>query len=186
MSERTQDKSVLAKIAVIAGILAAIASIAGVAWTIFHRESTDVADYQSQVSATCEQINKILAAEHNEIFDFTNDGGGADSPDDLIRVRKDVMLQVMEDNLAQAKNAFAALNEHEVPGDLTTAHQSAVKAQDAWYTAIERGMSEIRERLPAKARLADVQKYNTGDRGANVRLNSAMTALAGKNCQVTA
>jgi hypothetical protein len=90
----------LARIALIVGILAALATVVGVAWTIFNRENTEVADYQNQVSATCEQVRTVLAAEHNEVL-VLGPGG--------IRVRKDLLLAVMRNNLDQARIAFRRL-----------------------------------------------------------------------------
>lgn len=77
--------------------------------TILYKENNEVAEYQSQVAVTSEQMHKILGAEHNEILTLA-DQGGADSPDDLIRIRKDLLLRLMENNLAQARSSFATLN----------------------------------------------------------------------------
>lgn len=189
MTGQTDNKGPLARVAVVAGILGTVATIIGVFWTILHREDRDVPDYQSQVLATCDQIHKILAVEHNEIFIFDAQGD-VDSPDDLVRIRKDLLVRVMENNLVQAKNAFAALNQREVPSDLAPLRQEAVKAQDAWYAAVLSVIEIVKERLPKNPRLSDVQELGVdvsgSDPGANIRLNSAMTALAGRSCQVGA
>lgn len=65
--------------------------------------NTDVADYQNQVLAICEQIHTVLAAQHNEMFDL---GGGGSStrsdPSDALPVCRDVMLHLTESNTAGA------------------------------------------------------------------------------------
>ena len=87
MSGQTENKSTLARIAVVIGILGTIATITSIAWTILHKENNEVRDYQSKVAATCEQIHNVLATEHNEIF-VVGTQSDADSPDDLVRVPK--------------------------------------------------------------------------------------------------
>ena len=58
----------------------------------------------------------------------------------------------MENNLAQAKSAFAALNQRKVPAALTAEHQEAVEAQTAWYAAVQRVIKTVNGRLPRTPR----------------------------------
>jgi type VI protein secretion system component VasK len=169
----------LARIALIVGILAALATVVGVAWTIFNRENTEVADYQNQVSATCEQVRTVLAAEHNEVL-VLGPGG--------IRVRKDLLLAVMRNNLDQARIAFDALNAKTVPAALGAQHQESVDAQTAWFAAFDQVIATIQERLRNNAPIERLQELGvefSGSQGATTRLTTAMTALAGRNCPVT-
>jgi hypothetical protein len=187
-----KEKPFLGRTVVIIGILGTIASIVAVAWAILHREDKggdgkDMAgEYRNQVLATCEQVHKILTTEHNEIFTFDPSGGGT-SPNELVRVNKDLLLQVLQNNLTQSRIVFDELNKKPVPGELNGQHASAVKAQNDWYASFEQLIKAVREKLPRNPTLAKVLELGTltGSQDANTRVNSAMTALAGKNCQVT-
>jgi hypothetical protein len=187
-----KEKPFLGRTVVIIGILGTIASIVAVAWAILHREDKgsdgkDMAgEYRNQVLATCEQVHKILTTEHNEIFTFDPSGGGT-SPNELVRVNKDLLLQVLQNNLTQSRIVFDELNKKPVPGELNGQHASAVKAQNDWYASFEQLIKAVREKLPRNPTLTKVLELGTltGSQDANTRVNSAMTALAGKNCQVT-
>jgi hypothetical protein len=184
-SPGTRDGGLLQRVAVVAGIIAALATAVGVGWSILHKDSTEVADYQRQVVATCEQVHTVLAKEHNEIFEFET-GDGAGGPEDLIRVKKKVLLQVLQDNVDQARAAFEGLNQEAVPSSLEDQHRAAVTAQNTWYAAGEKAITTVRNRLPERARMSQVNELEVqigGDRTVGARLNTAMTALAGRNCQ---
>jgi hypothetical protein len=88
MDDGTEKKGLLGRLSVVVGILVGIATIASVGWTIFHKDNTNVADYQNQVAnyqnqvvATCEQVHKIFAAEHNEVLDLEGGWGSSTSSD---------------------------------------------------------------------------------------------------------
>ena len=185
-----KDKAFLGRTAVVVGVLASIASITAVAWTILHREDgrrNDVVDhYQNQVLATCEQVHKLLTTEHNEIFNFDAPDRPT-SPNDLVHVNKDLLLQVLESNLSRARISFDELNKKPVPAELTAQHAAALTAQNDWYASFEQVTKAVREKLPRNPTLTKVLELGTltGSLEANTRLNSAMTTLAGKNCQVT-
>lgn len=66
-----------------------------------YRENTEVADYQNRVVATCDQIRGVLTTEHNEVF-VLRPG--------VIRVRKDLLLSVIRDNVDQARISLDDLN----------------------------------------------------------------------------
>jgi hypothetical protein len=186
-----KDKPFLGRTVVIVGILASVATIVAVAWTILHREDKGggknvVGEYQNQVLATCEQVHKILTMEHNEIFIFDPSNGGT-SPNDLVRVNKDLLLQVLESNLTQSRILFDELNKKPVPAELTAEHAAALTTQKDWYASFEQLTTAVRQKLPRNPTLTNVLALGTltGSQDANTRLNSAMTTLAGKNCQVT-
>jgi hypothetical protein len=190
------EKGLLGRLSVLVGILVGIATIASIYWTIFHKDSTDVADYQSQVTdyqnqvvATCEQVHKVLAAEHNEALDLG--GHGSSTPGNLwddLRVRRDVMIQVMVSNIAQARIGFDALNRRTVPEALKAQHADAVAAQQAYFNNAEQLQRTIRDRLGPTAPVSKLQALfdASGQDKAGATLNAAMTVLAGRNCQVTA
>jgi hypothetical protein len=170
----------LARLSLVVGILAGIAAVMSGAWAIFHQESTEVADYQSQVVATCQQVHKVLAAEHNEVF-----VPGLGNPGDP-QVRRDVFLQVLDSNHAQARIAFDALNQRDVPQDLKESQANAVAAQRAWFAEVEKLKRTI-IRFPRTAPASKFQELSASSAisEASATLNATMTALAGKNCQVT-
>ncbi len=187
-----KDKPFLGRTVVIVGILASVATIVAVAWTILHREDKGgggknvVGEYQNQVLATCEQVHKILTTEHNEIFIFDPANGGT-SPNDLVRVNKDLLLQVLESNLARSRILFDDLNKEPVPAALSAERATALAAQKDWYASFEQLTKAVRQKLPPNPTLTKVLELGTltGSQEANTRLNSAMNKLAGKNCQVT-
>jgi hypothetical protein len=187
-----KQRQFLARTVVIVGIFASIASIVAVVWSILDRDDKGggdkdvVGDYRNQVLATCEQVHKILTTEHNEIFIFDPSGGGT-SPNDLVRVNKDLLLQVLQNNLAQSRILFDELNKKPVPAEIGGQHAAAVTAQNNWYASFDQLIKAVREKLPRNATLTKVLELGTltGSQDANTRLNSAMTTLAGKNCQVT-
>lgn len=137
-----QDKSRLARVGAIVSIAVGVATIASIGWTIFHKENTEVQDYQNQVLATCEQVHRILTAQHNEVFEFPEFG-----------VR----------------------------------HEAAVNAQRRWYGAFEQDITLVREKSRDRETLAEVNTLFTDSPTpeASIKLNSAMTNLAGKSCQST-
>lgn len=179
VTDDRQDKSILGRVAVIVGVLAATATIVGVAWTIFNRENTEVADYQKQVLATCEQVRGILTTEHPEVLIL--------APGEF-RVRKDLLLAVMRNNVTQARIAFDGLNGKPVPAALIAQHDAAVEAQTGWATAMGQVIDTIETQLPDNARVSRLQELGVelgGSQATTTRLNSAMTALAGSNCQIS-
>jgi hypothetical protein len=190
-----KDKAFLGRTVVVIGVLASVASIVAVAWTILHRDDKSggsrndrnvVGDYQNQALATCEQVHTVLTTEHNEVFIF-DPPDRPTSPNDLIRVNKDLLVPVLESNLSRAKISFDELNKRPVPAELDTQHSAAVTAQNDWYASFEQFIKTVREKLPRNARLTTLMELGTltGSLEANTRLNSAMTTLAGKNCQAT-
>jgi hypothetical protein len=187
-----KDKPFLGRTVVIVGVLAGIASVVAVVWTILYREDKGggknvVGEYQNHVMATCEQVHKILTTEHNEIFIFDQSTGGT-SATDLVRVNKDLLLQALESNLAQSRILFDELNKKPVPTDLATEHGAALTAQKNWYASFQQLITAVRQKLPRNPTMTKVLELGTltGSVEANTRLNSAMTTLAGNNCQVTA
>jgi hypothetical protein len=141
VDDGTQEKGLLGRLSVIVGILAGIAAIASVGWTIFHQDNTDVAGYQSQVVATCEQVHNVLGAQHGEVF--APGFGDPSDPGAAFQVRRDRLAQVIEGNLAQTHIAFDALNGRAVPDVLGTRHAEAVSAQRAWFATMERVVRTI-------------------------------------------
>jgi hypothetical protein len=191
MGDGTEKKGPLSRLSVIVSILAGLAAIAGVGWTMFHKNNTDVADYQNQVVATCEQIHTVLAVQHNEVLDLDLGGGRSSTPGDprdAFRVRRDAMLHVMESNIAQARISFDALNRRAVPEPLKAQHLDAVAAQRAYLDNMEQFQRTIRDSLAPTVPLSKLQALfdSSGEDKAAATLNAAMTTLAGKNCQVTA
>jgi hypothetical protein len=188
MSDEKTSKGAMTRIAEFVGIPAAIVATVVGLWTLFHRESTDVPDYQRQVLATCQQIHKILSVDHNEILVIDPQISG-NSPEDMFRVRKNVLLQVLNGNLKQAETAFDVLNEKAVPTALAAQHRDAVDAQATWRSDIENVIAKVRKELPDNATLGRLRQLGVdmggGSATASVKLNGAMTALAGENCQVT-
>ena len=169
----------LGPVVAVTAILAAIATTIGVAYTIFVRPSSDVADYQKQVLATCDQVRAIVTADHGEILQPGPDG---------IRIRKDLLIRITESNLAQARESFDALNRRAVPADLAAEHDAAVAAQEAWLQAMQDVLETIRSEVPEDATVQEWTSMGVdlgGGRTAITRLNSAMTGLAGENCSVS-
>lgn len=189
MGDGGEKKGLLARLSVVIGIFAGIAAIAGVGWTIFHKNSTDVADYQTQAVATCEQVHAVFAAQHNEVFDLGGDGSSTSSdPRDSMLVRRDVVVHVMESNIAQARIGFDALNRRAVPEALKAQHADAVEAQRAYLDNAEQLVRTLKNRLGPTGSVSKMQTLydSSGQDKAGATLNAAMTALAGKSCQVTA
>lgn len=179
VTDDRQDKSILGRVAVIVGVLAATATIVGVAWTIFNRENTEVADYQKQVVATCNQVRGILTTEHPEVLIL---GPGE------FRVNKSLLLAVMRNNVTQAGIAFDGLNDKPVPAPLMAQHDAAVTAQVGWSTAMDQVIDTIETQLRDNARVSRLQELGVelgGSQATTTRLNSAMTALAGSDCQIS-
>jgi hypothetical protein len=167
-------------VAIVVGVLAAIATIVGVGWTIFNRENTEVADYQKQVLATCDQVRGILTTQHSEVLVL---GPGE------FRVRKDLLLAVMRNNLSQTRIAFDGLNNKPVPAALVAQHDAAVQAQTGWAGAMEQVIATIETQLRDNARVTRLQELGVelgGSQATATRLNTAMTALAGSNCSISA
>ena len=169
----------LARAALIVGIIAAIATVIGVGWTILNQPNNELAAYQAQVSATCEQVRTVLTTEHNEVL-VVGSGG--------FRVRKDLLLAVMRNNREQAQIAFDALNAKAVPSSLSAQHQAATAAQAAWFATFDGFIATVQDRLRDNARLERLQELGvemSGGQADATRLTSVMTALAGRNCPVT-
>jgi hypothetical protein len=175
MHEDPPDRSILGRIAIIVGVLAAIATIVGVAWTIFNRENTEVADYQNQVVATCDGVRAILTPASAEYISMKD-----------LAVRKGPWVAVLRSNLERARITFDDLNTKPVPPSLAAQAQAAKDAQDAWYAASDQVIAGIEAR---RGNLIPIFEARVGrefsDTPAATRLNNAMTALAGKRCNVT-
>jgi hypothetical protein len=178
----SQDRSRLGRAALIVGILAGIAAIVGVLLQLFPPDN-NVGIYQDRVAATCDQVHSILIKDRTgEILVPGPPAGG-------FRVRKNAVLRVLDDNVAQARIAFDSLDRLDVPGSLAARHQNAVAARQAWYDVANRYRAAVEKQLPAVAPLTALQEVEAsvgGGGAANAGLNSAMTDLAGRTCQVTA
>jgi hypothetical protein len=187
--EEPKEKTSLARIALIVGIIAGIGAVIGVGWQILHHDDTSVADYQKVVAGTCEQAHAILVRDRSGeflVFDVGQPGEPA-SPADLYRVRKDALLRVMDDNVTQVHVAFDGLDSHPRPGALDSPYRLARSAQDAWFTAQGDLRAAVEERLPSNAkgsRLEAIASAFLPDT-TGPALDSAMTQLAGATCKVT-
>ena len=177
----------LAKIAAVVGIAVGLATIISISWTILHKEKDPGIDaYRQLVLASCQQVHDVLAAEHNEVLEVRLNPG-SDNPTDMFRVKKGPMLAVMGSNLAQSREIFGGLEQHDVPDQLAEPRTKAIQAQKDWYKAFDQTIALVRKRFPDRGTLT---RFN--DVGAqapiataNVKLNNAMTALAGENCKST-
>jgi hypothetical protein len=154
-------------------------------YTILHRPSTEVADYQRQVQATCGRVHDLLAADHSaEIIDLTRMRPGQ-SPLDL-PVRTDALLRVLRANLTGARQEFALLDAKPVPDALGERARRAAAARRDWTAAFKAAITRV-ERAGEGLVLRDLAGVLGGDAGpASARLNDTMTALAGADCRVTA
>jgi hypothetical protein len=120
MGESTAKNGPLSRLSAVVGILGVVATSATACWTIFHRDSTDIADYQSQVVATCEQVHKVFTEDHSEVVYL---GGGKNStlgdPRDMVQIRRDGMIHVLQSAGTRARIGFDALNRRAIPETLT-------------------------------------------------------------------
>jgi hypothetical protein len=158
-------------------VLAAIIIAAAVLGAVYYFKSPDsTADYQKRVLATCSQVNDVLNVEHNDALIL-------DQPGEF-RIRKASFLAYTRANIDTARQSFDLLNEEDVPGGLREQRETAKKAQEAWLERMEKDLQTYERDLRDGDPVSKVNAIGAASQPAHTQLNSAMTALAGENCQV--
>jgi hypothetical protein len=181
-----------ARLIAILGVTAALVAAAfPIYMYIQDQRSKSVGGYQDQVAATCRQAREVLTRDRTgEVTEFRMNARGVTQPTDLLIIRKAALLSVMRENLGSVRQYFADLNSRDVPDSLHQKHRAAVAAQQAWVTARQRAIStvsrQVRDRDPLSKLVQLSVTIGAGTSTADVRLNSAMTTLAGQNCKITA
>lgn len=179
MTEQPHERSRLGRIAVIVAVLAGLATIAGVAWTIFYRQGTEVADYRREASATCQDVRAILSGFPPGAITF--------GPGGPTIANKRSLLAALHTRLQLARTAFETLKAKPPPGELRGAYDSVLTSQDAWYTAFEQNIEAVRARLRRGDPVERIGELGVevGFADATLRLNNAMSALGAEPCHIT-
>jgi hypothetical protein len=101
-------------------------------------------------------------------------------------------VEIIRGNLATARAEYATLSAIPTPAGLRTEKQRADDAFAGWTTQYESAEKIVEMKVRNGMTLAQFQELDLGssggsptDLGADPRLNSAMSALAGQNCTVT-
>jgi hypothetical protein len=169
--------------------IAALLLSGGVVTVVNAAGNEDTAAYQRRALATCEQVKAILDEENNEIFEM-KPAAGVTTPTDMVRIRKDALLQVLQSKVDRSSAAFAEFDKVPVPAELATRKAAADKAVAAWLktgrSSVKQAQSQIRDGMT----LTELQKRpinilaDTKTDTTDVQLNAAMSDLAGEACAI--
>jgi hypothetical protein len=142
----------------------------------------DEVAYQQQVLATCKEAYGVLSADRSTEY-VRNPPTATD-----FEIDKAALLDVMRDDLAQVKAAFAHLGQREVPPSLRDRKKAVDQAFTRWVASFQQEIRTAQAKVPDGMDLFQFnQTFRATVQGKNpdvtlTRLASAMNDLAGKHC----
>ncbi|WP_171166904.1 hypothetical protein [Streptomyces sp. I05A-00742] len=151
-------------------------AVVGAAYVITDKDPVD--SYRKDVLATCQQVNDVLGADHNDML-VPNPAAGS------FGVKKSLLLAYTRNNIDSARQSFALLNEKDPPDALRKEHAAAKRAQDAWLDQSEKTYRRYQREMRDVDSLDNVNRIGAGGMGPANTLNATMSGLAGQNCRVT-
>jgi hypothetical protein len=177
--------------AVLVVLIGALAAVAYFYLAGDDGESAAQASYRKQVLGVCERTHAMMSAEHGEAWSMDPKAVQAGRPEDALKVRKQVYLDLLTHFLQGARNEYSALGRIATPEDLHPQKGNADRAFQAWTSVFEAAIAEFREKARDGMTGAELERAAPkitqikGSSEAGASLNAAMSDLAGQNCTLT-
>jgi hypothetical protein len=148
-----------------------------------------ISRYQKQVLAACQQMHAVTSASHGEAVYLSPSIGASTNPADMVHLNKKTYLRVMNNRLDDLRTSFTALDRLSVPGSLSDDKEASDAAFASYETQEQKSIAVAKSRLRHGMTMSQAEVAGVdfdGSSSARVRLNSAMSKLAGEQCDAIA
>lgn len=149
--------------------------------------------YQERLVATCDQVHRILTADHSsEIIVLSNGRLTAPPTGSAAHIDKAGLLSAYNGQFDQVHIALSQLGRQRPPAELATRKRAVDAAYKRWAASFRRLVRLSDQRIRDGMDPLELQRINgplsaaSGIDPAGAQLNAALSDLAGRTCTATA